>query len=179
MGPGHPGAKPGCVGASCTAGGTPEGRRWAFCIFLPAPPPSRGPLPTADCIVGLSWSPGSRSLTASSPHPSHTPFRELLREEPGLGGHCHHPQLFAGQGEGYKDVARTVRGRGTPGEAWRGQSPERWQERGRRAGRRVVDPSEGEGKHVLTPEHKGAGKRGVCKGRRRTPLGWGELRQRG
>lgn len=55
----------------------------------------------------------------SQPHHLTLPHSILGAAEgrAGPGGHCHHPQLFAGQGEGYKDVAWTVRGRGTP-RAW-------------------------------------------------------------
>lgn len=72
-----------------------------------------------------------------------------------------------------------MRGRGTP-RAWElleaaqgrhglGRAQSDGQELGRRVRRRVIDRSEDEGKHVLTPEQKGAGKRVCAKGQKNLP----------
>lgn len=80
--------------------GTVEGRHWVFCIFLPAPPQYWAPIASSDfpeALVHLF----THSLIA----------KYLLHSIPGAaqgaarsGEHQHNPQLFAGQGEGHKDV---------------------------------------------------------------------------
>lgn len=72
--------------AKAGAGGTVEGRHWVFSIFLPAPRSIGGQLHPVTFLK--PWF--TYSLTASLPARS--------------GEHWHSLQLFAGEGEGHKDV---------------------------------------------------------------------------
>lgn len=86
-GSGPPGAKPGCVGASCTGWGA---RHRVFCTFRPARPRYWGPLPTA-CDIRLTFlkPPFTSSFTASLQSSPCIPG--AAQGAAGCGEHCHHP----------------------------------------------------------------------------------------